>query len=77
MPESRPALPELETMKVLADDTRHALFVALRDAGEPLTTRELSELVGLHPNTIRPHLERLRQVGLVQSETHGGPQYVM
>ncbi len=71
MPDALPALPEHETMKVLADDTRHALFVALRDAGQPLTTRELSDLVGLHPNTVRPHLDKLRQVGLVESETHG------
>ncbi|MCP3909316.1 MAG: helix-turn-helix transcriptional regulator [Actinomycetia bacterium] len=67
-------LPELQTMKVLADDTRHALFVALRGAGDPLTTRELSELVGLHPNTVRPHLDRLCQAGLVESDTHGHGQ---
>ncbi|MCP5029387.1 MAG: helix-turn-helix transcriptional regulator [Actinomycetia bacterium] len=66
-----PALPEQETMKVLADDARHALFAALRGAGQPLTTRELSELVGLHPNTVRPHLDKLRQVGLVESDTDG------
>jgi predicted ArsR family transcriptional regulator len=68
------ALPELETMKVLADDTRHALFVALRDSASPLTTRELADLVGLHPNTVRPHLDRLRQVGLVEADTSGHGQ---
>ena len=32
----------------------------------PLATAELAERLGLHPNTVRPHLERMREVGLVE-----------
>jgi predicted ArsR family transcriptional regulator len=34
--------------------------------------RELSARLSLHPNTLRPHLRRLEEVGLVSSETRKG-----
>ena len=45
----------------------------------PRSTNEIAEVLGLHPNTVRPHLERMREVGLLDVEvdnrgTVGRPQ---
>ena len=45
--------------KALADDTRYRLFRTLRRSGRPVSVRELSARLSLHPNTLRPHLRRL------------------
>ena len=62
----------LEVHKALADDTRHRLYRYLRLSGRPVSIRELSTRLSLHPNTLRPHLRRLEEVGLVSSETGKG-----
>lgn len=56
---------QLELLKVLGDDTRHAIYLHLADNSAPRTTAEIAEFLGLHPNTVRPHLERMRDVGLL------------
>lgn len=63
----------LEVHKALADDTRYRLYRYLRLSGRPVSVRELSTRLSLHPNTLRPHLRRLEEVGLVASETRRGP----
>jgi predicted ArsR family transcriptional regulator len=68
MPEPAP----LEVHKALADDTRYRLYRHLRLSGRPVPVRELAARVSLHPNTIRPHLRRLEDAGLVASETRKG-----
>jgi predicted ArsR family transcriptional regulator len=68
---SRPASP-LEVHKVLADDTRYRLYRYLGLSGRAVSIRELSTRLSLHPNTLRPHLRRLEEVGLVQSEVRRG-----
>jgi predicted ArsR family transcriptional regulator len=65
MPEPAP----IEVHKALADDTRYRLFRTLRRSGRPVSVRELSARLSLHPNTLRPHLRRLEDVGLVARET--------
>jgi predicted ArsR family transcriptional regulator len=62
----------LEIHKVLADDTRYRLYRYLGLSGRPVSIRELSTRLSLHPNTLRPHLRRLEEVGLVQSEVRRG-----
>ncbi|HET6794374.1 MAG TPA: helix-turn-helix domain-containing protein [Acidimicrobiales bacterium] len=59
--------------KALGDDTRFALYSELMASAAPLSTGELAERLSLHHNTIRPHLERMREVGLldVESESQG------
>lgn len=52
--------------EVLAQPTRARLVALLRELGRPAGTDELAELLGLHPNGVRLHLERLREVGLVE-----------
>ena len=66
--------------KALGDDTRYALYEELVASPAPLSTAELAERLALHPNTVRPHLERMREIGLLVVEadsrgTVGRPQH--
>jgi len=56
----------LEILKTLGDNTRYAIYLELARAARPLATAEVAETLGLHPNTVRPHLERMRDLGLVE-----------
>ena len=49
----------------LAQPTRARLFAVLGELRQPTSTDELAERLGLHPNGVRVHLERLREGGLV------------
>ncbi len=76
---STPA-PRLEILKALGDNTRYAIYLELARAPSPLATSEIAEHLDLHPNTVRPHLERMREVGLLQVITDprgavGRPQH--
>jgi predicted ArsR family transcriptional regulator len=59
---------QLDLLKTLGDNTRYAIYLELARAARPLTTSEIAESLGLHPNTVRPHLERMREVALVVVE---------
>jgi predicted ArsR family transcriptional regulator len=54
-----------EIHKALADDTRFRLYRYLRLVDRPVSVREMSRRLSLHPNTLRPHLRRLEEAGLV------------
>ena len=67
-------------LKALGDNTRYAIYLELARSPRPLATAEVAETLGLHPNTVRPHLERMRDVGLLAVETDprgtvGRPQH--
>ena len=62
----------IEVHKALADDTRYRLYRYLRLSGRPVSVRELSARLGLHVNTLRPHLRRLEEAGLITSESQRG-----
>jgi predicted ArsR family transcriptional regulator len=49
----------------LAQPTRARLFALLSELKRPAETVELAERVGLHPNGVRIHLERMETAGLV------------
>ena len=51
---------------MLGDNTRYAIYLELARAPRPLVTAEIAETLGLHPNTVRPHLDRMREVGLLE-----------
>jgi predicted ArsR family transcriptional regulator len=51
---------------VLAQPTRARLFALLSELKRSAGTVELAERLGLHPNGVRIHLERMEQAGLVQ-----------
>jgi predicted ArsR family transcriptional regulator len=46
--------------------SRAAILDQLRDQPEPLTQAALVTVTGLHPNTVREHLDGLRRRGLVR-----------
>jgi predicted ArsR family transcriptional regulator len=52
----------------LAQPTRARLFATLSALRRPASTEELAEQVGLHPNGVRTHLERMREAGLVSRQ---------
>jgi predicted ArsR family transcriptional regulator len=54
--------------EALAQPTRAELFALLGELRRPTSTDELAERMGLHPNGVRVHLERLREAGLVARE---------
>jgi predicted ArsR family transcriptional regulator len=61
--------------RALADPTRRHLLRLLDDAGLSMEVGDLAKLVGLHPNTVRGHLELLRHAGMVtrSSESRSRP----
>jgi len=71
----------LATLKALGDETRFSMYRELATSTRPLSATELADRLGLHANTVRLHLDRLREAGLVDSEAvHRGrvgrPQHV-
>lgn len=58
-----------DLLKVLGDSTRQSIHLALAESPRPLTAADLAEALDLHPNTVRPHLDRMREVGLVEVHT--------
>lgn len=57
----------LDLLKTLGDNTRYAIYLELARSPRPLATAEIAESLDLHPNTVRPHLERMRDVGLLEA----------
>jgi len=55
--------------KALGDNTRYAIYLELARSSRPLATADIADSLDLHPNTVRPHLERMREVGLLDSRT--------
>lgn len=59
----------LDVLKTLGDNTRYAIYLELVRAPAPVTTSEIAASLDLHVNTVRPHLERMRDVGLLEIHT--------
>jgi predicted ArsR family transcriptional regulator len=71
----------LAVLKALGDETRFSMYRELASSTYPLSAHDLAERLGIHANTVRLHLERLREAGLVDVEavhrgTVGRPQHV-
>ena len=71
----------LAVLKALGDETRFSMYQELASSTRPLSAHELADRLGIHANTVRLHLERLREAGLVDVEavhrgTVGRPQHV-
>ncbi len=72
-------MDRLGVFKALGDNTRYAIYLELARSDVALATAEVAEMLDLHPNTVRPHLERMREVGLLEAAadnrgTVGRPQ---
>lgn len=73
--------PRLEILKALGDNTRYAIYLEVARAPQPVGTAEIADSLGLHANTVRPHLERMRDLGMleIQVASDGGvgrPQHL-
>lgn len=73
-------MDRLAVFKALGDNTRYAIYLELARSISPKSTTEIAEVLGLHPNTVRPHLERMRDIGLLHvwvdaKGTVGRPQH--
>jgi predicted ArsR family transcriptional regulator len=60
-----PEVARLDILKALGDNTRYAIYLELARSPIPLSTADIGDVLGLHVNTVRPHLERMREVGLL------------
>ena len=60
----------LDLLKTLGDNTRYAIYLELARSPRPLATAAIAESLGLHANTVRPHLERMRDVLIVDPSEH-------
>ena len=70
----------LEVFKALGDNTRYAIYLELARSTSPLATGDIAESLGLHANTVRSHLERMRELKLLElhvdsSGVVGRPQH--
>ena len=64
-----PSQPDqLTVLKALGDETRFAMYRELARSTTALSAQDLAERLSLHTNTVRLHLERLREAGLVDVE---------
>ena len=61
----------LDVLKALGDNTRYAIYLELARSARPLATADIAESLDLHANTVRPHLERMREVGLLDVQVGG------
>jgi len=50
----------------LGDPTRRAIYIAIRESAEPMTTSKVAELFDIHPNVARHHLDRLADDGYLK-----------
>jgi predicted ArsR family transcriptional regulator len=67
----RLGMDRLRVFKALGDNTRYAIYLELARAATPRSTADVAEALDLHPNTVRPHLERMREVGLLDVAVDG------
>ncbi len=78
--DAAPQGDRLAILKALGDNTRYAIYLELARSAVPLATADIADTLALHPNTVRPHLERMREVGLLTVESDprgsvGRPQH--
>src|SRR3954451_11889703 len=71
----------LAMLKALGDETRFSMYRELAASTRGCSAQDLADSLGLHANTVRLHLDRLREAGLVDVEavhrgTVGRPQHL-
>jgi predicted ArsR family transcriptional regulator len=50
----------------LGDPTRRAIYIAVRESPEPMTSAGVADLFGIHPNVARHHLDKLAADGYLR-----------
>src|SRR5258708_5150752 len=71
----------LAMLKALGDESRFSMYRELAGSTGGCSAKELADSLGLHANTVRLHLDRLREAGLVDVEavhrgTVGRPTHI-
>src|SRR5947207_11972716 len=71
----------LAMLKALGDETRFSMYRELAGSTRGCSAQDLADSLGLHANTVRLHLDRLREAGLVDVEaihrgTVGRPTHI-
>src|SRR4029079_414894 len=71
----------LAMLKALGDETRFSMYRELAGSTRGCSAQELADSLGLHANTVRLHLDRLREAGPgegadVHSGTVGRPTHI-
>ncbi|MBM3678207.1 MAG: helix-turn-helix domain-containing protein [Actinobacteria bacterium] len=66
-PETVPTDRSMLVHRALADPTRATLYQLLRASGQTKDVSALADGLGVHPNTVRSHLQILEEAGLVTS----------
>jgi predicted ArsR family transcriptional regulator len=71
----------LALLKMLADRSRYAIYREVAAADGPLSTADIAARLDLHPNTVRLHLDKMREAGLLVMSSDrqgvvGRPQHV-
>jgi predicted ArsR family transcriptional regulator len=61
----------LDVLKALGDNTRYAIYLELARSARALATADIAESLALHANTVRPHLEKMREAGLIDVQVGG------
>lgn len=56
----------LELLRALADETRFKILSLIAASDGAMSAQQVADSLSLHPNTIRPHLERLRDTGFLE-----------
>lgn len=51
---------------ILGDPTRRGIYLAVREAADPVTVSGIAEAFGIHPNVARHHLDRLVDEGYLE-----------
>lgn len=64
-------LPAVQVLSALAHETRLRVFRTLVQAGAPMGSGALAEVLEVPPQTMSFHLKELRRVGLVEAERKG------
>ena len=60
----------------LGDPTRRAIYIAVRESPDPMTTSKVAALFDIHPNVARHHLDKLADDGYLKVSNQrraGGP----
>lgn len=73
-------MERLSLLKLLADRSRYRIYQEVAGSSEALPTSEISRRLELHPNTVRVHLDKMREAGLLEAtpDRHGAigrPEY--
>lgn len=64
----------LALLRALADSTRLKILCVLAGSASPLAVKAIVERLGLAQSTASYHLRRLRDVGLIDSTSHGASE---